>query len=124
MTGKKILLVEDDPVSLKLMRDVLQAGGYETSEATSGEDGIAMARDWAPDLIVMDIRLPGMDGVEAARTLKSDRQTRATPIIAVTAHAMSGDEARIREAGYDAYLPKPLHFAEFVTTVRGLLADA
>ena len=122
MTAEKILIVEDDPVSLKLMRDVLRARGYETSDATSGEEGLARARDWVPDLIVMDIRLPGIDGIEAARSLKGDRRTKLIPIVAVTAHAMLGDEGRIREAGYDAYLPKPLHLAEFVSVVEGLLA--
>lgn len=120
--SKKILIVEDDPVSLKLVRDVLQANGYETEEVTSGEGAVARAAHLKPDLIVMDIRLPGIDGLEATRRLKSDASTAAIPIVAVTAHAMPEDEARILEAGCQAYLPKPLRFAEFVSVVKGLLS--
>lgn len=121
MAGKVILIVEDDPVSLKLVRDVLQANGYETEEATSGEEAVARAAETKPGLIVMDIRLPGIDGLEATRRLRSDPSTAAIPIVAVTAHAMPEDEARILAAGCDAYLPKPLRFAEFVSVVNHLL---
>ncbi|MCH8919749.1 MAG: response regulator [Chloroflexi bacterium] len=122
MAGKKILIAEDDPVSLKLVRDVLQANGYETKEVTSGEEAVVKAVQSKPDLIVMDIRLPGIDGLEATRRLKSDPSTEEIPIIAVTAHAMPEDEARILEAGCQAYLSKPLRFAEFISVVNGLLS--
>lgn len=119
--SKKILIVEDDPVSLKLVRDVLQAYGYDTEEATSGEEAVDKAAERRPDLIVMDIRLPGIDGLEATRRLRSDPGTAAIPIVAVTAQAMPEDEARIMAAGCQAYLPKPLRFTEFVSVVEGLL---
>ena len=121
MAGKRILIVEDDPVSLKLVRDVLQAHGYETEEVMAGEEAVTKAAQLRPDLIVMDIRLPGIDGLEATRRLKSDPSTEGIPIIAVTAHAMPEDEARILAAGCQAYLSKPLRFAEFVSVVKGLL---
>ncbi len=124
MTGKKILCVEDDPVSLKLMHDVLQSHGYDVAEATTGEQGVVRAGELKPDLIIMDIRLPGIDGLEATRRLKSYQSTAGIPILAVTAHAMPDDEARILEAGCEAYLAKPLHFAEFVSTVKSLLGDS
>ncbi len=124
MTGKKILCVEDDPVSLKLMRDALQVHGYETAEATNGEQAVVRARELKPDLIVMDIRLPGIDGLEATRRLKSDPSTAGIPIVAVTAHAMPDDEAKVLGAGCEAYLAKPLHFAEFVSTVKSLLGNS
>jgi two-component system cell cycle response regulator DivK len=124
MAEKRILIVEDDPFSLKLVRDVLQTNGYQTEEATSGEEAVAKAAESGPDLIVMDIRLPGMDGLEATRRLKSDPGTASIPIVAVTAHAMPEDEARILEAGCQAYLPKPLHFAEFVSVVKSLLSGS
>lgn len=122
--SKKILIVEDDPVSLKLVRDVLQANEYETEEATNGEEAVAKAIELRPALIVMDIRLPGIDGLEATRRLKSDPSTAAIPIVAVTAHAMPEDEARILAAGCQAYLSKPLRFKEFVAVVKDLLSGA
>ena len=122
MAAKRILIAEDDPVSLKLVRDVLQANGYETEEVTNGEEAVSRAAQFKPDLIVMDIRMPGIDGLEATRRLKSDSSTAAIPIIAVTAHAMPDDEARILAAGCQAYLPKPLRFAEFISVVKGLLS--
>lgn len=124
MTRKKILCVEDDPVSLKLMRDALQGHGFDTAEATNGEQAVVRARELKPDLIVMDIRLPGIDGLEATRRLKSDPSTAGIPIVAVTAHAMPDDEAKILGAGCEAYLAKPLHFAQFVSTVKSLLGDS
>jgi CheY-like chemotaxis protein len=124
IVSKKILIAEDDPVSLRLVRDVLQAYGYETEEATNGEEAVDKAAERRPDLIVMDIRLPGIDGLEATRRLKSDPSTAAIPIVAVTAQAMPEDEARIVAAGCQAYLPKPLRFTEFVSVVKGLLSGA
>ncbi len=124
MGAKRILLVEDDPLSLKLMREVLRASGYETEESRDGEDALARASQLAVDLIVMDIGLPGLNGVQVTQWLRSDPATRAIPVIAVTAYAMPGDEARIRGAGCDAYLTKPLRLAELILVVRDLLAEA
>ena len=122
MARKRILCVEDDAVSLKLVRDVLQANGYETEEVTSGEEALATAGRIKPDLIVMDIRLPGIDGLEATRRLKSHPDTAGIPVLAVTAHATPEGEARILAAGFQAYLAKPLRFAEFISVVRSLLS--
>lgn len=124
MAAAQILIVEDDPVSLKLMRDVLQANSYVTTEVSNGEEALDIAARLKPDLIVMDIRLPGIDGLEATRRLKETHETAAIPVVAVTAHAMPEDEARIRAAGCDAYLPKPLRFSEFVALVGRLLGRA
>lgn len=124
MAGQRILIAEDDPVSLKLVRDVLQANGYETEEVTGGEEAVVKAAQCDPDLIVMDIRLPGIDGLEATRRLKREASTAEIPVIAVTAHAMPEDEARILAAGCQAYLSKPLRFAEFISVVKGLLGGA
>ena len=119
-----ILLVEDDALSLKLMRDVLQAHGYAVAEAARGMDGLALARQEAPDLIVMDIGLPGMDGAEATRTLKADASLGSIPVLAVSAYAMPGDEERMRAAGCDGFMTKPLRFTDFVSEVGRLLAEA
>ena len=124
MDRKTILCVDDDPVSLKLARDVLQANGYETEEVTTGEEAVARATELRPDLIVMDIRLPGIDGLEATSRLKNAASTAGIPVLAVTAHAMPEDEERILAAGCQAYLAKPLRFAELVSVVTGMLSDA
>jgi two-component system, cell cycle response regulator DivK len=124
MTGKKILIVDDDPMSRKLARDVLQANGYDTEEVITGEEAVAKTAQIKPNLIVMDIRLPGVDGLEATRHLKSDNATAGIPVITVTAQAMPGDEEKILEAGCQAYLAKPLRFKEFVSLVKTLLGDA
>ena len=118
-----ILLVEDDALSLKLMKDVLEASGYKVTQAINGLDGLAAARQKSPDLIVMDIGLPGMDGVEATRTLKADATVASVPVLAVSAYAMPGDEERMRDAGCDAFMTKPLRFKDFVATVGQLLAE-
>jgi two-component system cell cycle response regulator DivK len=123
MTGKKILIVDDDPMSRKLARDVLQANGYDTEEVITGEEAVAKTAQIKPDQIVMDIRLPGIDGLEATRHLKSDNATAGVPVITVTAQAMPGDGEKILEAGCQAYLAKPLRFKEFVSLVKTLLGD-
>lgn len=122
MTSRRILLVEDDPLSLKLMRDVLRANGYETDELSNGSEVMDRATSFAADLVVMDIGLPGIDGCEATRQLKAAPPTRDTPVVVVTAYAMQGDEERMRAAGCDAYLAKPLRFSELVEVVNQLLA--
>lgn len=121
MSGR-VLIVEDDRVSQKMARDALQAAGYETDEVDSGELALQKVAEDTPDLIVMDIRLPGIDGLETTRRLKADPRTAAIPVVAVTAHAMPEDEAMIREAGCDAYMPKPLRFSALLGVVRDLLA--
>jgi two-component system cell cycle response regulator DivK len=118
----RVLVVEDDALSLKLMKDVLEANGYQVEQATNGVDGLALARQQVPDLIVMDIGLPAMDGVAVTRSLKADPAVRSVPVLAVTAYAMPADEERMRGAGCDAFLTKPLRFAEFVAVVARLLA--
>ncbi len=122
MPREKILIVEDDPISQKMVRDALQAGGYETQEAGSGEAALQKVAEDNPDLILMDIRLPGIDGLETTRRLKADPHTAAIPVVAVTAHAMPEDEARILEAGCEAYMPKPLRFSSLMSLVRDLLS--
>ena len=121
MSGR-VLIVEDDRVSQKMARDALRAAGYETDEVDSGELALQKVAEGTPDLIVMDVRLPGIDGLETTRRLKADPMTAAIPIVAVTAHAMPEDESMIREAGCDAYMPKPLRFSALLRLVRDLLA--
>ena len=121
MSGR-VLIVEDDRISQKMVRDALRAAGYETEEVDSGELALQKVAESTPDLIVMDVRLPGIDGLETARRLKADPGTAAIPIVAVTAHAMPEDESLIREAGCDAYIAKPLRFSALLGVVRDLLA--
>ena len=118
-----ILIAEDDRVSLKLVRDVLDANDFETECVTSGEAAVSGAAKFKPHLIVMDNRLPGIDGLEATRRLKADPATAQIPIIAVTAHAMPEDDLWILGAGCQAYLPKPFRFKEFVALVKRLLSS-
>ena len=106
MTGRRILVVEDNVTNLKLVRDVLTHSGYEVIEATTGEDGVRLAEEAAPDLILMDLQLPGIDGTEALRRIKSSRHE--VPVIAVTAFAMDDDRTRAFRSGFDGYVEKPL----------------
>ena len=116
-----ILIVEDNERNLKLVRDVLQVKGYETIEATTGEDGVALAASRRPDLVLMDIQLPGISGIEALAALRADAATAHIPVIAVTASVMQQDRKLIMEAGFDAYLGKPLDLKEFLATVKRVL---
>ena len=116
-----VLIVEDNEKNLKLVRDVLQVKGYETIEAVTGEDGLALARERKPDLILMDIQLPGINGIDALKTLRADAATAHIPAIAVTASVMQQDRKLITEAGFDAYLSKPLDLREFLATVNKFL---
>jgi two-component system cell cycle response regulator DivK len=116
-----ILIVEDNEKNLKLVRDVLQVKGFSTLEAGTAEDGIALARERTPDLILMDIHLPGMSGIEALRVLRADAATAAIPVIAVTASVMQQDRKQITEAGFDAYVGKPINLKEFLDAVRAAL---
>jgi two-component system cell cycle response regulator DivK len=113
-----ILIVEDNEKNRKLVRDVLQFTGYRTIEATTAEEGIALARVEKPSLILMDIQLPGMDGLTALARLKTEPLTRAIPVIAITASAMPQDLERIRQAGFDAYQTKPISVKEFIGLVK------
>jgi two-component system cell cycle response regulator DivK len=119
--GRGILIVEDDPRNLKLIRDLLQIRGYTTLEATDGKQGVDMARAEMPDLILMDIQMPVMDGFEATRILKADPVTKNITIVALTAFAMQGDREKCMEAGCNDYITKPLDTRAFVTTVKEYL---
>jgi two-component system, cell cycle response regulator DivK len=113
----RILIVEDNERNMKLFRDVLGATGYETLEAASGESAVTVAGEQTPDLVLMDIQLPDIDGLEALRRLRADERTAAVPVLALTAQAMQGDRERFLEAGFDGYLSKPVDVAELVRAV-------
>ena len=119
-----ILIIEDNDKNMKLVRDVLQVKGFETMEAGTAEDGLAMAAERTPDLVLMDIQLPGMNGIEALGKLRADPATASIPVIAVTASVMQQDRKHITEAGFDAYLGKPLDLKEFLATVKEILGKA
>ena len=116
-----ILIVEDNEKNMKLVRDVLQVKGYSTIEAGTGEDGVRLANERKPDLILMDIQLPGINGIEALRLLRADPETAGIPAIAVTASVMQQDRNLITEAGFDGYLGKPLNLKEFLDAVKAML---
>jgi two-component system cell cycle response regulator DivK len=122
MSEALILIVEDNEKNLKLVRDVLLQSGFETAEARTAEESLDLVAARAPDLILMDIELPGMDGFEAVRRLKGDPATAAIPVCALTAFAMNDDRERCLRAGFDGYLSKPITVAEFPGQVRDLLA--
>ena len=121
MAGELILIVEDNEKNRKLERDVLQFHGYRTMEAETGEDGVRLARESPPALILMDIQLPGISGIEALRALRADSETQGIAVMAVTASAMTQDRQAILAAGFDGYLSKPISLKEFVAAVRALL---
>ncbi len=121
MAGELILIVEDNEKNRKLERDVLQFHGYRTMEAETGEDGVRLARESPPALILMDIQLPGISGIEALRRLRADAETQGIAVMAVTASAMTQDRQTILAAGFDGYLSKPISLKEFVAAVRALL---
>jgi two-component system cell cycle response regulator DivK len=118
MAGELILIVEDNEKNRKLARDVLQFHGYRTVEAETAEEGIRLARESVPALILMDIQLPGMNGMQALGVLRADPLTRAVPVIAVTASAMTQDRQKIMAAGFDGYQSKPINVKAFVAAVR------
>ena len=121
MAGEKILLVEDNPVNMELATDLLEVAGYEVFQAGTAEEGCQLAKTVAPDLILMDVRLPGMDGLTATSLLKQDAATSAIPIIALTAQAMKGDQEKALEAGCDGYITKPIDTREFPKEVARAL---
>jgi two-component system, cell cycle response regulator DivK len=118
MAGERVLVVEDNEKNMKLFRDVLMATGYRTLEATTGWQAVELAAEHAPDLVLMDIQLPDIDGVEALSRLRANERTASIPVLAVTAQAMQGDRERFLAAGFDDYISKPVNIVEFVGTVR------
>src|SRR6202161_3396880 len=115
---KKVLIVEDNELNMKLFHDLLDAQGYETLQTREGLQALALAREHRPDLILMDIQLPEISGLEVTKWLKEDAELAGIPVVAVTAFAMKGDEERIREGGCEAYLSKPISVGKFIETVR------
>jgi two-component system cell cycle response regulator DivK len=119
--GRKVLIVEDNDLNMKLFNDLLEAHGYSTLQTKNGVDALRMARQHRPDLILMDIQLPEVSGLEVTKWLKEDEELRTIPVIAVTAFAMKGDEEKIRNGGCEAYIAKPISVASFLGTVERFL---
>ncbi len=122
--GKSVLIVEDNELNMKLFHDLLDAHGYATIQTRSGFEAMDLARAHRPSLILMDIQLPEVSGLEVTKWLKDDEELRDIPVIAVTAFAMKGDEERIREGGCEAYLSKPISVVGFIDTVRQFIGQA
>jgi two-component system cell cycle response regulator DivK len=122
--AKTVLIVEDNELNMKLFHDLLEAHGYRTLQSRSGFDAMEIARADRPDLILMDIQLPEVSGLEVTKWLKKDDDLKSIPVIAVTAFAMKGDEERIRQGGCEAYISKPISVTKFLETVRSYLGDA
>jgi two-component system cell cycle response regulator DivK len=116
--SKTVLIVEDNELNMKLFRDLLEAHGYKTLQTRNGIEALSLAREHRPDLILMDIQLPEVSGLDVTKWLKEDEELRSIPVIAVTAFAMKGDEERIREGGCEAYISKPITVSMFLNTVR------
>ncbi|HEY3157396.1 MAG TPA: response regulator [Vicinamibacterales bacterium] len=121
MAGERILVIEDNPLNLELVRALLEANGYEVIDSGNAEEGIERARTEKPQLIFMDLGLPGTDGFAATQLLKADAATRHIPVVALTAHAMKGDDERARQAGCDGYLTKPIDTRSFPAVVARFL---
>jgi two-component system, cell cycle response regulator DivK len=121
VTSRKILVVEDNPLNLKLVRDVLQFAGYDVVEAQSGEDGLRAAQQDPPDLVLMDLQLPGIDGTETLRRLRESSLGRDVPVVAVTAFAMAEDRERAALAGFDGFVEKPISARDLPATVEAFL---
>ena len=121
---RTVLIVEDNELNMKLFHDLLDAHGYQTLQTRSGVEALKIARERRPDLILMDIQLPEVSGLEVTRWLKDDEELREIPVIAVTAFAMKGDEQRIRQGGCEAYISKPISIGTFLDTVRRYLGEA
>jgi two-component system cell cycle response regulator DivK len=118
MASAQVLVVEDNEKNMKLFRDVLQASGYRLLEATTGERAIELAVEHEPNLVLMDIQLPDVDGVEALGRLRANERTASIPVVALTAQAMQGDRERFLDAGFDGYISKPVNVVDFVRTVK------
>ena len=121
---KTVLIVEDNDLNMKLFNDLLTAHGYATIQSRNGMEALSLAREHRPDMILMDIQLPEVSGLEVTKWIKEDDDLRAIPVIAVTAFAMKGDEERIRQGGCEAYISKPISVARFMETVQSYLGDA
>ena len=121
-TRKKVLIVEDNDLNMKLFNDLLVAHGYGTLQTKDGTEALALAREYRPDLILMDIQLPEVSGLQVTQWLKSDDILRSIPVIAVTAFAMKGDEEKIRDGGCEAYIAKPISVSSFLKTVERFLS--
>jgi two-component system cell cycle response regulator DivK len=122
--AKKVLIVEDNELNMKLFHDLLEAHGYGTLQTKDGMEAMRLARQHRPDLILMDIQLPEISGLEVTKWLKEDPELRSIPVIAVTAFAMKGDEEKIRQGGCEAYIAKPISVARFIETVEKFLPAA
>ncbi len=120
---KSVLIVEDNELNMKLFNDLLEANGYDTLQTRSGVEAVELTRRHRPDLILMDIQLPEVSGLEVMQWIKDDQDLKHIPIIAITAFAMKGDEEKIRQGGCDAYLSKPISVVKFLETVRRYLSD-
>jgi two-component system, cell cycle response regulator DivK len=116
-----ILIIEDNDKNMKLARDILKAKGYATLEAVTGEEGVKLAKEKVPDLVLMDIQLPGINGIEAFRRIRADAKTARIPVVALTASVTPTDRSEITAAGFDAFIGKPINLKEFVETVKRLL---
>ena len=121
--AKTVLIVEDNELNMKLFHDLLEAHGYDTVATRNGIEALDLARKHRPDLILMDIQLPEVSGLEVTKWLKDDEDLRVIPVVAVTAFAMKGDEERIREGGCEAYLSKPISVCKFIETIRHFLGN-
>ncbi len=117
-----ILIVEDNELNMKLFRDLLEAHGYDTLEAKNGKDALKLIHNHHPDLIIMDMQLPEVSGLEVTRQIKNDDEIKTIPVVAVTAFAMKGDEEKFRTGGCEAYIAKPISVAQFVDTVKRFVA--
>jgi two-component system, cell cycle response regulator DivK len=118
---KRILIIEDNEKNMKLVRDILQAKGFETMEAVSAEEGLALVKMHRFDLVLMDIQLPGMNGIEALECLRADEETNKIPVVAVTASVTMQDQSQITRAGFDAFISKPISVKEFLETVNAIV---
>jgi two-component system cell cycle response regulator DivK len=121
--AKTILIVEDNDLNMKLFHDLLEAHGYNTLQTKDGMEALKIAREKRPDLILMDIQLPEVSGLEVTKWIKEDDELRSIPVVAVTAFAMKGDEEKIRQGGCEAYIAKPISVAQFLETVESLLKN-
>jgi CheY-like chemotaxis protein len=124
MGSEKILVVEDNPMNMELATDLLEIAGYAVIQAGTAEEGVSLAKAQTPDLILMDVRLPGMDGLAATSLLKQDPATRHIPVFALTAQAMKGDQEKALEAGCNGYITKPIDTREFPNEIAKALASA
>ena len=119
-----VLIIEDNDKNMKLARDVLQNKGYKTLEAVTGEEGVKLAKEKIPDLVLMDIQLPGINGIDAFKQIRADPRTARIPVIALTASVTPTDRSQITAAGFDAFIGKPINLKEFVETVKRLVEGA